>query len=139
MLDDGDLGAVLAGRRRDLQADPARARDHDVAVVTAERGQDALEAFGVGEAAQVVDAREIRPGDVEAARLGAGREEQLVVVDEGAVVAEADGLRRAVDGVDGLAEVQLHVVLRVPGGFVHEDAVPLLLAEQIALGGGGRS
>lgn len=134
MLDDGDLGAVLAGRRSDLQADPAPARDHEVPVVTAERGQHALEAFGVGEAAQVVDAREVRPRDVEAARLGAGRQEQLVVVDEGAVVAEADGLRRAVDRVDGLAEVQLHVVARVPGGFVHEDAVALLLAEEIALG-----
>lgn len=33
---DGHLGAVLAGRRRDLQADPAAAGDHQMAVVPAQ-------------------------------------------------------------------------------------------------------
>lgn len=82
----------------------------------------------------MVDAREVGAGDVEAARFGAGGQQELVVVDEGAVVAEADRLRRTVDRVDGLAEVQLDVVLRVPGGFVHEDALAALLAEEEPLG-----
>lgn len=133
-FDDGHLRAVLAGRGRHLQADPAGARDDEVAVVAAQGGEDPLEALGVGEAAQMVHAREVGARDVQAAGLGAGRDQQLVVVDEGAVVAEADGLGRTVDRVDGLAEVQLDVVARVPGRFVDEDAVALLLAEQIALG-----
>ncbi|CAM5725115.1 hypothetical protein SFUMM280S_07567 [Streptomyces fumanus] len=133
-LDDGDLGAVLAGRGGDLQADPPGAGDHQVAVVPAEGGEDALEAFGVGEAAQVVDAREAGAGDVEAAGFGAGGQEQLVVADAGAVVAVVHGPGGAVDGDDGLAEVEFHVVAGVPGGLVHEDAVAALLAEQEALG-----
>lgn len=134
-LDDGDLGAVLAGRRGDLQADPARARDHDVAVVPAEGGEDALEALRVGEAAQVVHAGELGARDVHAARLRAGDQEQLVVVDDRAV-AQPDVLHGRVDRDDGLAEVQLDVVLCVPGRFVDEDAVPFLLALEIALGQG---
>lgn len=133
-LDDGDLGAVLTGRRGDLQADPAGAGDHDVAVLPAEGGEDALEALGVCEAAQVVHAGQVGARDVEAARLGTGGQQELVVVDDGAVLAEPHRLRRTVDRVDGLAEVQLDVVARVPGGFVHEDAVTLLLAEEVALG-----
>ncbi|GAA3235386.1 hypothetical protein GCM10020256_53210 [Streptomyces thermocoprophilus] len=135
-FDHGDLGAVLAGRRRDLQADPAGTGDHDVAVVPAERGEHMLEAFGVGEAAQMVHARQVGARDVQAARLGAGRQEQFVVAHDGAVLAEADGLRGAVDGVDGLPEVQFDVVARVPGGLVDEDAVAFLLAEKVALGQG---
>ncbi len=55
------------------------------------------------EAAQVVDAGQAGAGDVQAARLGPGDQEQLVVPDEGAVVTEADRLGRAVDQVHGLA------------------------------------
>ena len=56
-LDDGDLGAVAAGGGGDLQADPARAGDDQVAVLPAEAGEDVLEPVGVREAAQVVHAR----------------------------------------------------------------------------------
>src|SRR5690606_11135118 len=69
---DGDLRAVAAGGRGDLQADPPGPGDHQVAVVPAEGGQDALEPVGVGEAAQVVDAGQAGARDVEAAGLGAG-------------------------------------------------------------------
>ena len=93
-LDDGDLGAVLAGGRGDLQADPAGAGDDQVAVVPAEGGQDAPEPVGVGEAAQVVDAREVGAGDVQAAGLGAGGEQQLVVADDGAVARGGRSWRR---------------------------------------------
>lgn len=134
-FDDGDLGPVAARGSRDLQADPAPSRDHQVAVVPAERGQDVPQPVGVGEPAQMVHAREPGAGDVQAARLGAGRQQQLVVVD-GRVVTEAYDLDGAVDGDDGLAEMQLDVGLRVPGGLVDEDAVALLLPRQEALGEG---
>lgn len=134
-FDDGDLGAVAAGGRGDFEADPAGARDHQVAVVPAEAGEDLTEPVGVGEPAQVVDAGELGAGDVEAARLGAGGEEQLVVADDGAV-AEADGAGLTVYGGDGLPEVQFDVVRRVPGGLVDEDAVAFLGAREVALGQG---
>lgn len=137
-LDDGDLGAVAPGRRRDLQADPAGSGDHQMAVVAAERGQDVAQPVGVGEAAQMVDAGQVRARDVEAARFGTGGEQQLVVVDDG-VVTELYGAGVAVDGGDGLAEVQLDVGARVPGRVLDEDAVALLLARQVPLGQGGRS
>lgn len=47
-LDDGDLGTVSPGRRRDLQADPAGPCDHQMAVVAAERGQHVLQPVCVG-------------------------------------------------------------------------------------------
>lgn len=103
-----------------------------MAVVTAETGQNLTQPVGVREAAQVVHAHQVGARHVEAARLGAGGQKQPVVVDDGAVP-EADGLGGAVYGDDGLAEVQLHVRLCVPGGFMDEDAVPLLLAQQIPL------
>lgn len=134
-FDDGDLGAVAAGGGRDLQADPPRARDDQMAVVAAERREHLAQPVGVGEAAQMVDACQLGAGDVQAARLGAGGQQQLVVVQDGAV-AEAYGLGVAVDGDHGLAEVQFDVGPGVPGGFMDEDAVALLLARQIALGQG---
>ena len=54
---------------------------------------------GVGEAAQVVDAGEVGAGDVEAARLGAGGQQQLVVVDDGCRRPRRTVLAVAVDGV----------------------------------------
>lgn len=134
-LDDGDLGAVAAGGRRDLQADPAPTRDDEPAVVAAQDGEHLAQPVGVGEAAQMVDAGQVGAGDVEAARLGAGGEQEFVVVEDGAL-AQPYGLGIAVDGDDGLAEVQFDVGLGVPGGFMDEDAVALLLARQIALGQG---
>lgn len=134
-FDDGDLGPVAARGRCDLQADPARSRDHQMAVVPAERGQDVPQPVGVGEPAQMVHARETRAGDVQAARLGAGRQQQLVVVD-GRVVTEAYDLDGTVDGDNGLAQVELDVGLCVPGGLVDVDAVTLVLARQETLGQG---
>ena len=94
-----------------------------------------MQPLGVGEAAQVVDAGQVGAGDVEAARLGAGGEQQLVVVDDGAVVAEPDGLgRRGRCATTGWPRCSSMSLPRVPGGLVDEDAVALLLAEQIALG-----
>ncbi len=132
-LDDGDLGAVGAGRGGDLQTDPAGAGDHQMPVVPPEGGQDAAQPFGVGEAAQVVHAGQAGAGDVQAARLGAGGQQQLVVGDQGAV-AEADGLRLGVEADGGLAQVQFDLCLGVPGGFMDENAVALFLAEQEPLG-----
>lgn len=104
-----------------------------MAVVAAEGGEHLAQPVGVREAAQMVDARQVRAGDVEAARLRAGGQQQLVVPYGGAV-AEMQAPGVPVDGGDGLAEMQLHLGLRVPGGLVHEDAVPLLGTGQIALG-----
>lgn len=83
----------------------------------------------------MVDAGQIRTGDVETAGFGAGGEQQLVVVDDGAV-AELHGAAATVDGGDGLAEVELHIGARVPGRLMDEDALTGLLAGQIALGEG---
>lgn len=104
-----------------------------MAVVAAEGGEDLPQPVGVGEAAQMVDAREVGAGDVEAAGFGAGGQEQFVVAHGGAV-AEVDAAGVAVDAGDGLAEVELDPVLGVPGGVVDVDAVAFLLAGQIALG-----
>lgn len=81
----------------------------------------------------MVDAGQLGTGDLQTARLGAGGQQQFVVVQNRAV-AEPDGLGRRVDRDNGLAEVQFDIGLGVPAGFVHEDAVALLLARQIALG-----
>lgn len=131
----GDLRPVGAGRRRDLQPDPARARDHQMAVLPAQARQDLAQPVAVRDAAQMVDPGELGAGDVEAARFRAGRQQQLVVRD-GRAVAEPHGPRGAVDQVDGLAEVQFDVVLRVPGRFMDAEAVAFGLAQQIALGQG---
>ena len=133
VLDDGHLGAVAAGGGGDLQADPARAGDHQVAVLPAEAGQHVLEPLGVREAAQVVDTGQVGAGDVEAARFRAGGEQQLVVRQDGAV-AQRDGAGRAVQVHDRLAEVELDVVLGVPGGLLDEHRVALGAADQVALG-----
>ena len=84
---------AAAATSRPIQPAPG---DDQVAVVPAEGGQHAPQPLGVGEAAQVVDAGQVGARDVEAARLGAGGQQQLVVVDAGAV-AEADGLGGAVE------------------------------------------
>lgn len=65
-------------------------------------------------------------------RLGAGGEQQLVVA-HGRAVAQMHTAGLTVHGGDGLAEVQLDLGLRVPGRFVDEDGVALLLAGEIAL------
>lgn len=109
-----------------------------MAVIPAEGGQHAAQPFGVGEAAQVVHTGQAGAGDVQAARLGAGGQQQLVVDDEGAV-AEADGFGGGVQVDGGLAQVQFDMCLGVPGGFMDEDAVALFLAEQVPLGERGRS
>lgn len=83
----------------------------------------------------MVDAGQVRTGDVEAAWFGARGEQQLVVVDDGAV-AELHGAGATVDGGDGLAEVEFHIGARVPGRLMDEDTFPGLLAGQIALGEG---
>ncbi|GAA3103549.1 hypothetical protein GCM10020254_56670 [Streptomyces goshikiensis] len=132
-LDHRDLRPVPARRGGDLQADPPGARDQQVAVVPAEPRQRVAQPFGVRQPAQVVDPGQARARDVQAARLGAGRQQQLVVVQRGAVA--EDDLLLLPDQVDrGLAEVQLDVGARVPGRLVHEDALALLLARQVALG-----
>lgn len=107
-------------------------------VVPAQGGQDAAQPFGVGEAAQVVHTGQAGAGDVQAARLGAGGQQQLVVDDQGAV-AEADGPGAGVQVDGGLAQVQLDLCLGVPGRFMDEDTVALFLAEQVPLGERGRS
>ena len=71
------IAALGAGGGGNLGADPARADRHQLAA-----GLDPLgDRVGVGDGAQVEDSVEVGAGDAEAARLGAGREEQAVVAD----------------------------------------------------------
>lgn len=106
-----------------------------MAVVTAQGRQHLAQPVGVGEAAQMVHARQAGAGDIESARFGAGGQQQFVV-PHGCAVAEMRAAGVPVDGGDGLAEMQLHLGPCVPGALVHEDAVALLLVGQVALGQG---
>ncbi|CAM5341710.1 hypothetical protein SVIOM342S_02378 [Streptomyces violaceorubidus] len=83
---------------------------------------------------RVVDARGSAPGRPTTG-LAAGRDEQLVVPDVGAVVAVVDGLGGAVDRDDRLRPRCSSMSCRAyQAGSCTQDAVPFLLAEQEALG-----
>ena len=73
--DEGDVHAALAGGGGDLGSDPAGADDDEPAA-----GVEALaDRVAVGERPQEMDAVEVRAGEAQAARLGAGRQQQPVI------------------------------------------------------------
>ena len=73
----GDGEAGRDRDRRDFEADVTAAGDGDV-LAGAESGADRID---VGDRAQVVDARQIAAGNVEAPRAAAGGDQQFVVLD----------------------------------------------------------
>jgi hypothetical protein len=72
-----DVESARAQRRSDLESDEARA-DDERALRAGRLGDDRA---AVGERAQIESLVARRAGDVESNRLGAGREQQRVVVD----------------------------------------------------------
>ncbi len=119
-FDHGHLGAEGAGRRRDLQADPAGADHQQPAVLPAEGLQGPPEPFGVGEPAQVVHAAEVDAGHLQRARRGAGGQQQPVV-GQHAAVGQDDRARRPVQRGGRGVEPQLDLVGGVPRGLVDEE------------------
>ena len=109
-LDDGDVEALLARRRRDLAADPARPDDDQVAAAALEHGADRV---GVAERAQHVDAVEVGARQRQALGLGARGQQQAVVGDLLAAL-EHDRAGREVDALGAHAGAQRHVVVGVP-------------------------
>ncbi len=128
-IDEGDLDAELAGRGRDLGADPSRADDHDAAGV-----REALaQRLRVGERAQRDHAVEGRAGDRQAPRLGARGQQQPVVAQPVAVV-ELDLARAEVERDGGAPEPQLELLLGVEALAAQEDPRAGGLAAQEVLG-----
>ena len=126
--DDRDVDAALAGRGRDLGADPARADDREPAA-----GVYALaDRVRVRELAEVEDALEVDARDVQAPRLGTGGEEQAVVVDPLAT-REHDLGGGDVDALRGHAGAQLDLLFRVERLLVHVGLVARRLAAQVIL------
>ena len=74
-VDHRDVASELAGRRRDLRADPAASHDDDVLGAR----QRVAQPVRVVDRAQQMDPGEPGTRDVEPARRGAGREEQAGV------------------------------------------------------------
>src|SRR5207244_4378709 len=66
----------------------------------------------VGERAQVADTVEVRPGDMQPARLGAGREQQPVVAEHAAIVQRRAG-RAGLDAGHRHAGLELDLLLRI--------------------------
>ncbi len=79
-IDDRDLKPALARRGSELAADPAGADHHHAPARVEPRPQQVT----VGERAQVADPVEIRAGNRQPARLGAGRDQQPVVAERAA-------------------------------------------------------
>ena len=128
-LHDRDLAAVLARGGRGLQADPAGPGDDDLAAA-AQRGGQPLR---VPHRAQVPDAVEIGPGDVQPPRRGAGGDQQPVV-GHGLAALQGDPVARPVDRRHGRAAPQVDVVLGVPAVGEREYRFPAVLAQQVPLG-----
>ena len=100
--------AALTRRGGELRADPARADDHDGAAAIEPRPQR----VAVVDVAQQVHAVELRAGDRQPSRLGAGCEQEPVVAQRLAVVELEPAVRR-VEAHRGAPQQQLDVVLRV--------------------------
>ena len=127
--DQGDPKAALARARGHLRPDEARAHDDEPAAAV----QALAERIAVGQRPQIVDALELAARNGQAARLGAGREQQTVEREPFAGVER----KLAVVGIDvddALAEAQLDLVVGVEARPVDEHRVPLRLAAQVLLG-----
>ena len=129
-LEHGHRALGRAGGRGGLQADPAGSGHHDPGA----RLEGRTEPVGIGDRTEVEHLLAVGAGEVEAARRGAGGEQQLVVGHLRAAGRGGHGARAAVDRRDGDALAQVHAVLGVPVGGVHVDRVPRVAAEQVALG-----
>jgi hypothetical protein len=97
-----------AKRRRDLQADEARADHHGA--LRHERLGD--ERAAVRQRPQVAHVRKVGAGNVETNRLGAGGEQERVIVMT-AAVGELHAPACRIDRGDARAQAQVDVVLRV--------------------------
>ena len=128
-VDHGDVAAELAGGGRDLGADPA-GPDHDDVGRVVQRGRQTV---GVGEAAQVLHPVEVRTREAEAARGGAGRQQQAVVSHDVAAL-ERDGVLVGVERYRGRVGAELDVLVGVEARVVDEDLVAVALAAQVVLG-----
>jgi putative membrane protein len=103
--EDRDVAAELAGGGGDLHADPAVADDGGL-LGGAEGGGEEV---GLLDGAEQVHALEVRAGDGERARAGAGGEQELLVVDGGAV-GEGEPPGGGVEAGGGLAGAQVGVL-----------------------------
>ena len=128
-VEHGDVEATLPGRGCDLGADPAGA-DHDDRAAAVEA---CAERVGVLDAAQVEHAVERFAGDRETARLGAGGQQQPVVVQPLAVV-EPHLADRRVQAHGRATEAQFDVMLGVVTLIVDVDPVASDVAAQVVLG-----
>src|SRR5690606_40471722 len=100
--DDVNLEAPLQQRGGDLEADEARADDHGAP----RSGQAIDDRAAVSQRAQHVNIRLIRAGNVEAYRLGAGREQEAIV-RQATAVAQRDRARPRIDLGNGAAETNV--------------------------------
>ena len=128
-VDEDDLGAHLSSGRGDLRADPTGS-NHRHATGGA---NGVAEPDRIADRAEVVDAGEIGSGDVEVARLGAGRhdsgrERQVLVAVEEEVASVG------VEGFDGASRQQLDVVGRIEALVVDACRLRRDLAAQHRLG-----
>ena len=122
-LQDGDLDAGRAGRGGGLQADPARADDRDPG-----RGlEGGLDLVAVRHPAEVEHAVGAGARHREAARRGAGGQQQPGVADA-AAVGQRHLVRRAIDAGDGDTEAQLDAVGGVPRRRMDVDRLAFGLA-----------
>ena len=126
-LEDGDVGAGGAGGRRDLEPDPAGADDDDL-LALAER---LLEPVAVLDGAQVGDRHAGLLGHSQDARLGARRQEELLVGEVAGGRRQGVGVGVEAGGRD--PEAQVHVVLGVPLRGVHQGLLEGVLAEEVGL------
>ncbi len=131
-LEHGHRAVGRAGGRGGLQADPAGPGHHHPRAPLERRTQP----VGIAHRTQVEHLLAVGAGEGEAARRGAGGEQQPVVghLPVTARPGGGHGGRAAVDGRDGDTLAQVHVVFGVPLGSVHVDRVTAVLAEQVALG-----
>jgi hypothetical protein len=127
--DHGGGDAGVAGGRGHLEPDPARAHDDH----PGRRGQGLAQPVAVVHRAQVLHAVGPGPGHRQQGGRGAGGQQQLVVA-EALAGAQRDLAQFPVDGGHAGAEPQVDVVLGVPAVLVHEDRIPFLAAQQVALG-----
>ena len=128
-LEDGDVGAGLAGRRGGLQPDPATADDDDVRVLL----EGLPEPLAVLDGAQVEHAAEVGAGQVAAPRGGAGGEDELVVCGP-APVGRDDLVGVGVDRGHRRPEAQVDVVVGIPGLRQDVSVLGALLALEERLG-----
>ena len=133
-LDDGDVDAAFAGTGSDLEADPPAADDRQRRTF----GQNRIQRIGVVDGAQVMHAVGVGARDRRPARLRPGGQQQLVVV-HGAAVGQRHGVGARVDRRHFGAELQLDVVIAIPGGEATVKSSSVFLPARYSLDSGGRS